>query len=74
MDSDVFGQRLDLDGNGIGPEFMANIYLGTEQDDPLVVSAADGRFAVAWSNWARSLGIYAQRYDATGSPLGVLPW
>jgi hypothetical protein len=37
----------------------------------------DGRFVVAWSSYGMDgsgIGVFAQRYDASGNALGSLAW
>jgi hypothetical protein len=69
----VFGQRFDAAGQPIGMEFRVNSYTTGAQYGPAVAMDARGRFVVAWDSTGQdgsSYGIYAQRYDAAGQPLG----
>jgi hypothetical protein len=37
----------------------------------------DGRLIVAWQSYLQDgamSGIFAQRFDSSGNPLGTLPW
>jgi hypothetical protein len=70
----VYGQRHDAAGNPVGAEFQVNAYAAKEQQSPSVAGLADGRFVVTWQskdqdgdNW----GVYGQRYEAAGSPIGA---
>jgi hypothetical protein len=69
----VFGQRYDAAGTRVGGEFRVNSYTTNGQYAPAVAMDAGGRFAVVW--WSHTLdgsltGIFGQRYDAAGLPLG----
>jgi hypothetical protein len=77
QDSDgygVFAQRYDSNGAAIGPEFQVSTTTpGNQGADSGVRAAAlaDGGFVVAWEapdGWSR--GVFAQRFDATGTPAG----
>ncbi|MBK7954247.1 MAG: hypothetical protein IPK02_09950 [Candidatus Accumulibacter sp.] len=76
QDSDswgVFGQRYDVNGSAIGPEFQVNTTTpGAQYGQNMVGIGAlsTGGFVVAWESGDGSgNGIYAQRYDANGQPL-----
>jgi hypothetical protein len=69
----VYAQRYDANGNPLGGEFLVNTYTNNDQMAPSVAVAPDGSFVIAWqsngqdgSGW----GVYAQRYDSNGNPLG----
>ncbi len=69
----IFGQRFDWRGNPRGAEFAVNTYTTSDQRDPAVAVAADGSFLVVWSSLGQdgdNTGIYGQRYDDLGTPLG----
>ncbi|MDJ0764743.1 MAG: hypothetical protein QNJ97_17315 [Myxococcota bacterium] len=75
--SSVRGQRYDQVGSVNGYNFTINTYELAIQDSPAAAMAADGRFVVVWQSGSQDgsdAGIFAQRYDAAGNPLGVLPW
>jgi hypothetical protein len=79
---DSFGQ--DGNGNGViarrftssgapkGDEFQVNTYVTENQYRPSVASAPGGEFVVTWSGPGAGDpgGIFAQRYDAAGVPVG----
>ncbi len=68
----LYGQRYDADGVPLGREFKINTYTLANQDKPSVAQIRDG-FVVIWTSWGQdgsSYGIYGQRYDANGVPLG----
>ena len=69
----VFGQRYDSTGSAVGSEFQINTTTADEQKEPSVAALDDGGFVVVWQsknqdgdNW----GIYSQRYDSAGLPVG----
>jgi Matrixin len=70
----IYAQRHRSDGTKIGSEFRVNTTVIYDQVDPSVAVDGQGNFVVTWSgnyedrfqNW----GVYAQRYDAQGIPLG----
>jgi hypothetical protein len=69
----VFAQRFDASGNAQGGEFQVNTYTQDDQTNPAVATDASGNFVVAWqshnqdgSGW----GVYAQRFNAAGNPVG----
>ena len=69
----VFGQRYDAAGNPRGPNFRVNTYTFGTQFFPEVASDRAGNFMVTWHVFGqdgRPFGIFAQRYDAAGTPRG----
>ena len=69
----IFGQRYDATGTPQGSEFQVNTFTTGDQFLPAVAMDTAGNFVVVWnsefqdgSGW----GIFAQRYDATGTPPG----
>jgi hypothetical protein len=70
----VFGQRFTSSGSPTGPEFQVNVHITGDQDFPDIGLDADGDFVVAWNDAtqdADGTGIFARRYDSTGTPLGI---
>ena len=67
-------------GHPLGPEFQVNTYTTGDQggpffylDRPSVTSDSAGNFVVVWTSSSQdgsSDGIFGQRYDASGAPLG----
>jgi hypothetical protein len=56
-----------------GPEFQVNGYTPANQLYPSVTADADGDFTVAWESEGQDgsgYGVYFQRYNAGGAPLG----
>jgi hypothetical protein len=71
--SSVFAQRFDAAGNPVGGEFRVNSFTMSSQFGPSVAMDADGGFIVAWQGFDQDgseLGIFAQRFDAAGNPVG----
>ncbi|MCP3693851.1 MAG: hypothetical protein GY917_16735, partial [Planctomycetaceae bacterium] len=69
----VFAQRYNPDGTKNGDEFQVNTHTADHQHEPDVAMAADGRFVITWQSAHQdgsSWGIYAQRYNADGTPFG----
>ena len=73
-DWDIFGQRYDSAGSPLGGEFRVNTYTATIQVDPAVASDATGNFVVVWQSagqdYGSGNGVFGQRYDSAGLPLG----
>jgi len=75
-DAGIFGQRFSLGTFGsavkTGPEFAVNSYTLGYQDGPQVGGDAAGNFVVVWygAGPGDDDGIFGQRFDATGSPVG----
>ena len=71
----VFGQRYDASGTRRGGEFQVNTYTTGHQYEPFVASDSSGNFVVVWGSRygqdGSAGGIFAQRYDAGGTPRGV---
>jgi len=72
----VQGQRFDAAGAPVGGEFQVNTYTTSYQFVPRVGPDGAGGFVVVWMSRGSPAdddqlhSIQAQRYDATGSPLG----
>jgi hypothetical protein len=70
----VFGQRYDSNGAPVGPEFRVNSYTTANQRGSAVAMAPDGRFVVTWQSRYQdgsNYGVFGQRYDANGAPVGA---
>jgi hypothetical protein len=73
---DASGQPLagyNLDGQRTDGEFRVNKHTPSIELNPSIAMAPDGSFVVAWQSYGqdgRDWGIYAQRYDAAGQPVG----
>jgi RHS repeat-associated protein len=70
----VYGQRLDANGQKIGPEFRVNQTTNKAQRAPRIDSFSDGRFVVTWEGLSQKgdpgWGVYARLFNADGSPAG----
>jgi hypothetical protein len=58
----------------VGPEFLVNTHITQLQGSPSVAAAESGEFVIAWQSSYQdgdSFGIYAQRYDASGTAQGA---
>ena len=69
----VFAQRYAPSGAARGAEFRVNEFTAGDQARPALGADARGAFVVAWQSAGQdgSLGgIFARRFDASGSPIG----
>ena len=66
----VYGQRYDSAGYPLGEEFQVNTYTVFWQCAESVAIDEEGNFVVVWGSWGVDSGVYGQRYDSDGSPLG----
>jgi hypothetical protein len=69
----IFAQRYDGSGSAVGEEFRVNSHTTGTQDAPLVASNGEGDFVVVWESFGQdggAFGVFGQRYDASGGPLG----
>jgi hypothetical protein len=72
-DDGVVGQRFDAQGIAQGSEFVVNSYTTGSQQAPDVAFLDGGGFVVVWQSMGQNgplAGVFAQRYDAAGAPLG----
>ncbi len=72
-DRDIYAQRYDSSGSLLGSNFKVNDNpLNTTQYEPDVAFTSSGDFIVTWEDYhSGNHNIYAQRYSADGSPIGV---
>ncbi len=71
--SGIYTQRFDSGGAPAGVETRANTFTALEQANPAVVGLAGGGYVVSWDSNGQDgsgLGVYLQRYDASGVPAG----
>ncbi len=69
----VYAQRYDAAGNPLGAEFRVNTFTTGDQLDPAVAVDGQGDFIITWASSNQdgsSWGVYAQRYDPSGNPMG----
>jgi hypothetical protein len=72
-DREIAARRFDSTGTPLGPVFLVNTYTSGSQRYPAVTAADDGAFVVAWAENTDGDCHYcidAQRFDASGNPLG----
>jgi Ca2+-binding RTX toxin-like protein/subtilisin-like proprotein convertase family protein len=65
--------RYDASGNIVGEPVRANSTTLSDQFDPALAILADGGWVIAWTSDGQDgfgYGVYAQRYNADGSPRG----
>ncbi len=70
---EIFGQRYDPNGSAVDGEFQVNTHTSDSQSNPHVTGLLDGSFVVTWESDLQDSdgrGIFAQRYDGTGSAVG----
>ena len=74
----IFAQRYDGNGNAAGGEIQVNAIVSSTRYASTVTGLNDGSFVVAWTAFTsggagdgNGYGISAQRFDATGNPLGA---
>jgi len=70
----VFGRLFDGAGAPLGTEFRVNTYTPSYQGVPSVTMDAGGGFVVVWHGDLQDgsqLGVFGQRYDGMGAPLGT---
>lgn len=75
QDGDAFGvyqQRYGADGNPVGGETRVNTYTTASQGQSSITALGGGGWLVTWASWqdGSSMGIYQQRYNANGAPVG----
>ncbi len=70
----VFAQRFDVTGVKVGAEFQVNTTVAAGQFAPVAAGLADGGFVIAWTDSSgldgSGQGVFQQRYDAAGAPVG----
>jgi hypothetical protein len=69
----IYAQLFDADGNPVGGEFRVNTTTVGDQRNPSVSGDCCGSRVVVWESDGQdgdSAGIFGQRYDSTGAPIG----
>jgi phosphoheptose isomerase len=69
----IYAQRYNSSGTPQGSEFLVNTYTNSEQRFSSVAMDSDGDFVVVWQSSGQdgsNYGIYAQRYNSSGTPQG----
>ena len=70
----AFGQRFAATGAPLGPEFRVNAFTTSDQALPRPAMDSAGNFVVTWISYQQdgsSWGAYAQRFNASGAPVGA---
>jgi hypothetical protein len=71
---DIYARRYDNQSDPLGAEFRVNTYTAGNQSSPSVAMDGAGNFMIAWVSDGQAGGddgVYAQRYDTAGNPVGV---
>ncbi|MDT9547292.1 MAG: DUF4347 domain-containing protein [Chlorobium phaeovibrioides] len=75
-DSGVYAQCYDASGVPVDSEFRVNTEVEGAQGEPTAIMLGDEGVVVAWQSNGQdgsTWGIYAQRFDAEGVPVTVVP-
>ena len=71
----VIAQIFNADGTPSGSEFVVNTFTTGSQQLPKIEVLANGDFVIVWEAYGPegpfNAGIYGQRFDSTGTPLGA---
>lgn len=70
---DVYTRRFDAAGVPVGGETRANTFTADAQQQPGIAALRDGGYVVTWMSQYQDgsgYGIYAQRFDGSGAPVG----
>ena len=71
---DIYARFVSADGTFLSGAILANTYTSGQQANPVVASLSDGSVVVAWTSFGQDgsmLGVFAQRFAATGQKLGA---
>ena len=69
----IYGQRYNASGTAVGGEFRVNTQTAGSQAESSVTALNDGGFVVTWTSAGQDgggNGVYGQRYNASGTPVG----
>jgi hypothetical protein len=72
-ESGIYAQRYNSSGSQVGGEFHVNTFTQSGQSTPSVAMDSVGNFVIAWQSFYQDggeYGVYARRYDSSGSPVG----
>ena len=71
----IYGQRFDADGFAVGSEFQVNDTILSAQTNAAIAALNDGGFVVTWTDQGgldgSSYGVFGQRFDSGGNPVGA---
>ncbi|MEH6836649.1 beta strand repeat-containing protein, partial [Falsihalocynthiibacter arcticus] len=71
--SGIYAQAYNADGTTQGGETQVNTYTTLSQTEPQIAALSDGGWVITWESSGQdgeSNGIYAQTYNANGTPQG----
>jgi len=71
--ADIYARRFDASGTPLSEEFQVNTGTHTHQSDPSIAADPQGGFGITWQSKLQDgsgIGVFAQRFDASGAPLG----
>ncbi|MCI5041621.1 MAG: hypothetical protein MRY81_18295, partial [Donghicola eburneus] len=72
---DIFARFYDPATGQMGPEFIVNTYTHNLQSNPVVAPLSNGGFVIVWRGAYHqdgdAGGLFAQIFDATGTPVGT---
>ena len=69
----IIARQFALNGKATSSEILVNTTTGNNQADPDVAIDEDGDFAITWAAAEQdngSMGVFAQRFNASGSKVG----
>ncbi|NRD73044.1 hypothetical protein HQQ94_07275 [Shewanella sp. VB17] len=69
--SNIYAQRYQVDGSPTGAIFQVNTNTMGYQHGQNISGLINGSFVIAWDSSINNKGIYAQRYQANGTPDGA---
>ncbi|MCY1506536.1 RTX calcium-binding nonapeptide repeat (4 copies) [compost metagenome] len=72
-DNDIYMRRFDAQGTASGPDVRVNSTTSDTQHHAAIAALGDGGWLITWNaenQDGSGYGVYAQRYDAQGNPLG----
>jgi Ca2+-binding RTX toxin-like protein len=70
----IWQQRYDANGQPLGTEVMVNTHAPGMRDTPSISALPDGGWVTVWQSYEQNdqyLGVYQQRFDASGLPVGA---
>jgi hypothetical protein len=68
----IFARRYNSAGDPVGSEFQVNVNGDGSQRDPAIAMDNAGGFVIAWNGYRQddTYGVFARRYDSSGTPAG----
>lgn len=71
---DIYAQRFEASGTGVGAEVRVNTYTNDSQTSPTGTGLPNGGYVITWTSAGQDGsggGVYAQRFNATGVAVGT---